>query len=231
MLALLLHWTAAILAIVFLNLSFKPSASLLGLAELGNLAAWKVWLCLGVVTTYACLRYHFDPDTRSQRGAAQREIESFVRDLAQRAAAIEARRHIDGRHVWFRVLHPASLAQFGESKFRIVRQDGVRVRVRTWAHSKDAAGATPPLPWRAPMTVHVQHVYISNENPRQQSQGQAVTGGCALHASALHRIAIWLAASGRGLYSKSCVDVAVPYGLGMLAWLSCLYKLAFFFPL
>ncbi|KAE8755175.1 hypothetical protein FSO04_35805 [Paraburkholderia madseniana] len=80
-LSLLLHST-------FSHLSFRPTGTLLGFAEVGNVSPFKVWCALGAVLVYAFTRYRFDPATTEAWSAVGDELYGFVaeeiRDVAQR---------------------------------------------------------------------------------------------------------------------------------------------------
>ncbi|MBU9219257.1 hypothetical protein KTD55_35025 [Burkholderia gladioli] len=61
--------SAAIVAITVFNLSFKPTGTLLGFAEVGNVTPLKVWLILSALLVYVFLRYWFHDDTNEDRQA------------------------------------------------------------------------------------------------------------------------------------------------------------------
>jgi hypothetical protein len=219
---------AAILAITFFNLSFKPTGNLLGFAEVGNVSPFKVWVALALTLLYIFLRYHFDEKTTKERGAARRELERFVREATERSVASEVRRHIAGQRLWFRLLRVESLAQFGEEKFRRLR-NGVPIPVEVVATVITGDGRVPPLPWGASVQVNVVHLY-RDDNTKTRRRGEPErAAGSALNATLGQRTMVSLVACLRALYSRSCVDVAVPYALGAAAAMACLFKLAFYF--
>ncbi|USS44472.1 hypothetical protein [Burkholderia glumae] len=59
--------SAAIVAITMFHLSFKPTGTLLGFAEVGNVTPLKVWTALSAVLVYVFLRYWFHDDTGADR--------------------------------------------------------------------------------------------------------------------------------------------------------------------
>jgi hypothetical protein len=61
--------SAVIVAITVFHLSFKPTGTLLGFAEVGNVTPLKVWLTLSAVLVYVFLRYWFHDDTDADRQA------------------------------------------------------------------------------------------------------------------------------------------------------------------
>ncbi|RQM45240.1 hypothetical protein EHZ19_25060 [Paraburkholderia bannensis] len=71
--------SAAILTIAFFHLSFKPTGNLLGLAEVGNVSPFKVWLDLATVLLYVGLRYHHADDTHAERQFAREAFLEFRR--------------------------------------------------------------------------------------------------------------------------------------------------------
>ena len=58
---------AAILAIAFFDLSFRPTGLLLGFAEVGRISPFKVWLALTVTMLYVVMRYHHSEETAKER--------------------------------------------------------------------------------------------------------------------------------------------------------------------
>jgi len=214
---------AAILAIAFFHLSFKPTGNLLGFAEVGNISPFKVWLALGVTLLYMFMRYRFYADTLRDLSAMQRAIEARIRQLVEHAVAEEVCRRIAGRPVWFGLVDASDLLQLEEPELR--RLNGERLMpVRTRGSVITPSGTIPPLPWGNRITVSVFHLKDDGE-----PEGTPRTVKCLVLASKMRRGVIWAAAAVLEIYSGHFVDVAVPFVLSGLAMAVCLFNLAFYF--
>ncbi|TAM51233.1 MAG: hypothetical protein EPN57_18460 [Paraburkholderia sp.] len=216
--------SAAILAIAFFNLSFKPTGTLLDFAEVGNVSPFKVWLALGVTLLYTFMRYRFYADTLKDLAAMRRAIEARVRQLVEHAVAAEVRQRIAGRTVRFRLVDAGDLPALEVPELR--RKNSERLMpVRTSGSSVTGNGTIPPLPWGNRITVSVFHLKENGE-----PEGTPTTVKCLVAASILHRGFISITAALLELYSGHFVDVVVPFWLSGLAMLVCLFKLGFYFP-
>lgn len=214
--------SATILAIAFFNLSFKPTGTLLGFAEVGNVSPLKVWLALAVVLAYAVMRYHHSEDTQKERTYV---AEEFVE--RRRVALIERVDAAVRRYFLHRV--PVHLfddfAEFvdGDLETRMTR-DGA-------AREVDAlyVGTAEPDPlqpwWKGHVGVSFHAIWANGTYGRDGGMQPAFT------LPRYDRMCVTAIAIQRTLtHSRAGVDIGLPYAIATLAALTSLYKLGFYFP-
>lgn len=209
--------SAAILAIAFFHLSFKPTGMLLGFAEVGNVSPFKIWVALTATLIYMFLRYRYATETVVEISAVS---ELFVTIRAQVVAeyigVVVAR--------YLKRLRPVTIfidfAEFMDgtledrmNQFGRARRVDVEVVLeepeRWWS-------GRASIEFYAEWTAGASYGRSGGRMPEYQlSWRQRVS----VIASSLFR------AAGA---SRAGVDVAVPFGLSAVAMLVCLFKLAFY---
>ena len=212
---------AAILAIGFFNLSFKPTGTLLGFAEVSNVSPFKVWLALAATLAYVMLRYHHAADTFGERAFA---TDSF-RGLRQEAVMERLAAHI--RRYFLRgapIKLFDDIDEFIDSDIaRHMERDGRAQRIDELHVGNVDIRRT--LPWwqgRASVSFHV--VWTSGPYGRDGVPQPAFT---LPRQERLHTTLLALLRA--ATRSRAGVDVALPYAMASLAMLVCLYKLGFYF--
>lgn len=208
--------SAAILAIALFNLSFKPTGTLLGFLEVGNISAIKVWLGLLAILVYAFLRYRFDDRTQAEWQALEEDY------VAWRTEAV--RRHLERsvRSYFMRDRPVPWITNFddfvGPEVAARMRDDGPARRV-------DEIGASMPdlSDWwkgRAGFTFHA--TWATSTYGRSGGNTYEFDLPFALKA-----VTTFACALRSVLYSKGAVDVYVPHIMASAAMLTCLFKLGF----
>ncbi|MFK4448498.1 hypothetical protein ABH944_008534 [Caballeronia udeis] len=210
--------SAAILAIAFFNLSFRPTGTLLGFAEVSNVSPLKVWVALLVVLLYVFLRYHFSEQTSTERA-------TMVTDF-QKTRLQAVRQHLE-RAVRAYFLKGRSVGWIDDFESRFVDRDiqermlrdGPALEVDDLVVGVDS-GEEPWYASIAGVSFHAR--WTSGGYGRSGGNRHAFTlprrlraqilAGCALRATS---------------FSRGAVDVAVPTGLAALALLTCIVKLGF----
>lgn len=210
--------SAAILAVFFLNLSFKPSASLLGIADVGNLAAWKVWLCLSVVLVYMFLRYRFDDATEVALKSMQAEYHDFVAMMLARLGQRVAERYLLRGHLpsWTQGLDALNDAEWQAYGTRYGRLRSVKVDIGVRTDSPDRFD-----------TVFICRE-IDGKWDRDGVWKRSISSSFSFKAPGPLRVLVRCKAAWRTVYSKGAVDVAVPFALAALAASVCLIRLGGF---
>lgn len=207
--------SAAILAVFFLNLSFKPSASLLGIADVGNLAAWKVWLCMSVILVYMFLRYRFDDTTEAALNSMRTEYQKFEAMVLARLGQRVAERYLLRGHLpsWTQGLDTLNDAEWQAYGTQYGRLRRVKVDLGVRTDSPD----------------RFDSVFICREIDAMWDQDGAwkrsISASFSFKAPTLVRVLVRCKAAWRAIYSKGAVDVAVPFALATLAAGVCLFQL------
>ncbi|MFM0363058.1 hypothetical protein [Paraburkholderia sediminicola] len=208
--------SAAILAIAFFNLSFKPTGTLLGFAQVGNVTGTKIWVALLVVLLYVFLRYHFCAQTTDERTTMAKDFHGWRQQAVRRCLERAVRTYfLRNRAVtWI------------EGFDRFVDHD-IEERMRRDGPAREVDDLVVSVNWNE------GHWYTGNAGFQfhaiwtSSSYGR---GGGNRHDFALpqHLRAQVLAncALRAVTYSRGAVDVAVPFGLAALAFLTCTFKLA-----
>jgi hypothetical protein len=210
--------SAAILAIAFFNLSFRPTGTLLGFAEVSNVSTFKVWLALSVVLLYVFLRYHFSEQTSAERATMAADF---------KATRQEAIRQQLERAVRAYFLKGSSVAWIDDFESRFVDSD-IQERMLRDGPAREVddlvVGVDPSEePWYASIAGVSFHArWTSSEYGRWGGNRYAFTLPRPLRAQIVARCALRAVS-----YSRGAVDVAVPSGLATLAFLACIFKLGF----
>ncbi|MEM5344286.1 hypothetical protein [Paraburkholderia azotifigens] len=212
---------AAILAIAFFNLSFRPTGTLLGFAEVGQVSPFNVWLALAIVLCYLFLRYRFANETLDEWFQIVDEFKRIRYQVVTQQVATAVRRYfLHGQRVpWFQ-----DFDAFidGEIVTRMQR-DGNARRIRSLTASPENEANQSWWQGRAGITFEVE--WTSGVYGRSGGHMPGFSFPARVRARVILLCIVRAAVS-----SRVGVDVAVPYTLSALAMLVCLFKLAFFFP-
>ncbi|ADG20896.1 hypothetical protein [Paraburkholderia atlantica] len=207
--------SAAIVAITVFNLTFRPTGTLLGFAEVGHLTPLKIWLALSAVLAYMFLRYWFYEGTDQERALLAQEFQG------RRYAMIK--RHLE-RALERHLVHSQALAcvtdfgKFPDAQLAVCFADrGPAMR----ADAVATVEADQHSPWRGKVG-YTFDLQWSTGNHYSSSGGQRFDFHLA------RCFAVWTVlrcALGTATYSKSAVDVLVPIALAGVAAIMCLYQL------
>ncbi|MFL9921940.1 hypothetical protein PQR75_42875 [Paraburkholderia fungorum] len=222
MLQLSLQPTAAIVAITVFHLSFKPTGTLLGFAEVGQVSPFTVWLALTLTLLYVVMRYHHSDETRKDRAYVAEQF----REL-RRVAIIH--RIESGVRRYFLQGVPVGLfddfAEFLDGDIeRHMTRDGRASEVDDLQVGTADPDAAQPW-WRGRVSVSFHAVWPGG------SYGRYGSGQPAFTLQRPDRIRVSAVAAVRAVTrSRAGVDIGLPYTMAALAALTSLYRLAFFFP-
>lgn len=206
--------SAAIVAITVFNLSFKPTGTLLGFAQVGNVTPLKVWLALTAVLVYVFLRYWFDEATDAERGRLAQEFENRRYELVRRRLQRTVERYLVHQRA------PRYLIDFddlAESKLAQLAERGRPAQAIATA-GVDRHGLSL---WHGEVRYALNLKWASG-NHYQSSYGRSYTFQLP------RRLVAWIVVScalSTATYSKSAVDTLVPMGLAALAAGMCVYQL------
>lgn len=230
--------SAAILAIAFFHLSFKPTGTLLGFAEVGNVSAFKVWLALSAVLAYAFLRYRFDAATGESLSAMRDEFDRFVKlAVTHRAERAVSRYLIQGTQHWLPywirdidrfVDQVAKDAAFLGTDTRPVSAE-IRATRRELSRDSDLFCDEADSPWRGEFTFTYAAQWEFDGGTSFGSCGGYSKSAYIYEMYGLGRPMLLATALLRAPHSKGAIDVVLPFVLSGLAMLVCLYKIAFYF--
>lgn len=212
---------AAILAIALFNLSFRPTGTLLGFAEIGNLNAFKVWLALAATLVYLYLRWRYAVDTEKELDEVKQLFGGLRVQAIKERIALQVRANL---------MHGRGVTILDGDDELLDDELADRVQMYGRPSYVDAVIGLRKIegePWwtgQAGINLFLQW-------PNGQQYGRR--GGNMLDFSLDRRsraaaltISVWRAAVG----SRLGVDIAVPFVLSGLALLVCMFKMAFFFP-
>ncbi|OIT13540.1 hypothetical protein BL241_03125 [Ralstonia solanacearum] len=208
--------SAAIVAITVFHLSFKPTGTLLGFAEVGNITPLKVWIALTAVLAYVFLRYWFHDETDQELIALAGHYKNLRNGAIQRCLMNDVRTYFLQRRrqprwtVGFEALEDdmfaPAYAEFGRPAFVDLKPS-----VQHSSHS----------PWSGDVgfTIGVQW---------HGGQERGLSGGtrysyrlpCLVAARIMAGSALRTAT-----YSKSAVDLLVPIGLSIVAGAMCVVQI------
>ncbi|MEX3961070.1 hypothetical protein AB4Y42_02450 [Paraburkholderia sp. EG286B] len=208
--------SAAILAITLFHLSFKPTGTLLGFAEVGNVTPLKVWLTLSAVLAYMFLRYWFHDDTDRDLSALNEHFQSLRYAAIRQWLSRDARAYLLMRRDRPRLVDGFAMRE-SERFAEACKQFGRPIFVDIESSiSQDA-----DQPWMG--TVK----FIGDVN--WQGGFQQSTGGHMPFKYRFSRRAVLYIAVATALrtatYSKSAVDLLVPLGLSFVAACMCISQL------
>ena len=206
--------SAAIVAITLVHLSFKPTGTLLGFAEVGKITPLKVWLALTVVLVYVFLRYWFRDDTDGERAQLVQEFDNrrfaLITGHLKRAAEQYLRRRRAPRYlVDFDDFAEEQLARFAD-RGRLARA------IANPSLDRDAHS-----PWRGTVRFSL-YLLWADGNHFQSPSGRSYTFQLP------KPLVAWIVLLGvlrTATYSKSAVDTLVPIGLAALAFGLCVFQL------
>lgn len=206
---------AAIVAITLFHLSFKPTGTLLGFAEVGNVTPLKVWLALTAVLIYVFLRYWFDEKTDKERALLAEEFDNrryaAISDHLRRA--IE--RYLEHDRQPSCIADFATLAEQQLSSYPDLRARHARVTVSVDLRRDGFS------PWRGYVRVGFDlHWASGGVQPRKFGSPYRFRIAPLRVASIVLRCAL-----GTATYSKSAVDTLVPIGLATVAFAMCIFQL------
>jgi hypothetical protein len=207
--------SAAIVAITVFHLSFRPTSTLLGFAEIGRVTPLKVWLVLSAVLVYMFLRYWFYEGTDQERALLAQEFQG------RRYAAIK--RHLERsleRHLVYKRA-PVCLTNFhdfADQQLAVCFADrGPAMRADVVA----SVEADQHSPWKGKVGYALELQWPSGNHYR-------TSGGQRFDFRLTPGFAVWTVlrcAVRTATYSKSAVDVLVPIALAGVAATMCLYQL------
>ncbi len=206
---------AAIVAITVFHLSFKPTGTLLGFAQVGNVTPLKVWLALTAVLIYVFLRYWFDEQTDKERALLAQEFDNRRYAEMTRHLARDAERYLRRR------LRPRYLINFDD--FADDRQAGFADRARpirsiaTATLDRDAHS-----PWGGSVRYSLFLQWADGNHYQTPSSWRFYKFHFPRHL--IPRIVL-RCALGTATYSKSAVDTLVPIGLATVAFAMCIFQL------
>ena len=210
--------SAAIVAITVFHLSFKPTGTLLGFAEVGNVTPLKVWLALSAVLVYVFQRYWFDEQTGKERELLAQEFENRRYAVITRCLKRTVERHFL-RHRPLRLLtDPYDLRDQVIPDRLSNLEPPVRAAIQLIVEQSAQSA------WHGKVRFSIALEWVS---------GHRVTplDGAFGHFYSFQiprRLAAWFVvrcALGTATYSKSAVDTVVPIGLSALAFGMCMFQL------
>ncbi|WP_448168613.1 hypothetical protein [Burkholderia ambifaria] len=206
--------SAAIVAITVFGLSFKPTGTLLGFAQVGNVTPLKVWLSLFAVLIYVFLRYWFHEETDVERARLAQEFDNRRHALISRHLKRTVERYLVHSRtprylVDFDDLAEAQLARFADRGplTRAIANTGI-----------DRDGSSP---WQGGVRYALDLKWASG-NHYQSSYGRSYTFQLPW------QVVAWIvlrSALSTATYSKSAVDTLVPMSLAALAAGMCVFQL------
>jgi hypothetical protein len=204
--------SAVIVAITVFHLSFKPTGTLLGFAEVGNVTPLKVWLTLSAVLVYVFLRYWFHDDTDADRQALAGHYKGLRYAAIQRYLTQDARAYLMMRRRrpwWIKGFDVREDDMFANTYAEFGRPLSVDLQpsVQHPDHSpwSGEVGFTIGVQWSGGQKRGLSG---SGRHPYRLPRGVAI---CIAAAIALRT----------AIYSKSSVDLIVPIVLGATAGAMC----------
>jgi hypothetical protein len=206
--------SAAIVAITLFHLSFKPTGTLLGFAEVGKITPLKVWLALTVVLVYVFLRYWFHDDTDSERARLVQEFDN------RRFALIMGHLKRAAEQYLMRRRTPRCLIDFDDFAEEKIARFADRGRL-TRAIANPGLDRDAHSPWRGNVRFSL-YLQWADGNHFQNTFGRSYTFQLP------KPLVAWIVLRGvlrTATYSKSSVDVLVPIGLAALAAGMCVFQL------
>ncbi|GAB6847580.1 hypothetical protein [Paraburkholderia kururiensis] len=208
--------SAAIVAITVFHLSFKPSGTLLGFAEVGNVTPLKVWLALSAVLAYVFLRYWFHDDT-------DRDLRALVDHYrGLRYAAIQRRLTADVRAYLLRHRRqPRWTEGFEAVEGDVFAQAYADFGGPAAVDLKPSVQHPDHSPWSGDVgfTIAVQW---------RGGQSRGLSGGQRYQYRLPRLVATAIAGESMlrtATYSKSAVDLLVPIALSIAAGAMCVGQL------
>jgi hypothetical protein len=214
--------SAAILAIAFFDLSFKPTGTLLGFAEVGNVGPLKVWLALTVVLAYVVTRYHHSEDTQKERTYVGEEF------VERRRVALLERVDAALRSYFLNGVPVRLFDDFAE--FVDVDIEQRMTRDGTAKEVESLSVGTVDLPasqawWQGRVDVNFYVIWAGSSYGRSGGTRPAFT------LPRYDRIWVTVVAVQRTLtHSRVGVDIGLPYAMAAVSALTSLYKLGSYFP-
>ena len=214
--------SAAILAIAIFNLSFKPTGTLLGFAEVGNVSPFKVWFALAGTLFYVILRYHHAEDTFDDRNFVADNFRGF------REQALIERLEAHIRRYFLRGTRIKPFDDFDEfidgDILKRMERDGCAQEVDEL--KVGIVDTRRTLPWWQGQASVTFHTVWASGGSYGRSGGRQPAFTLSLGERLRTTVLALLRCAAR---SRTGVDVALPYTLASLAMLVCLYKLGFYF--
>jgi hypothetical protein len=208
--------SAAIVAITVFHLSFKPTGTLLGFAEVGNVTPLKVWLTLSVALAYMFLRYWFHDETDEDLRALVDHYKGARYAAIQRCLTADVRAYLLQRRrqpLWTEGFAAQEDDMFAQAYADFGGPAAVDLR------------PTVQHPEHSPWSGEVGFT-IAVDWPGGQHRGMS---GGRQHPYRLPRYIAMRIAVGTALrtatYSKGSVDVLVPIGLAAIAAAMCVFQL------
>lgn len=208
--------SAAIIATTVFHLSFKPTGTLLGFAEVGNITPMKVWIALTVLLAYVFLRYWFHEETDQELIALDGHYKKLRYAAIQRCLVNDVRAYFLQRRRqprWtkgFNVLEDdrfaADYAEFGRPAFV-----DLEPYVDLPSHS----------PWSGDVGFMIGVRWDGG-------QKRGLSGGTRYSYQLSRSVAARIVAGSAlrtATYSKSAVDLLVPIGLSIVAGAMCLVQI------
>ncbi|MFT0171482.1 hypothetical protein ACLKMY_21140 [Paraburkholderia mimosarum] len=207
--------SAAIVAITVFHLTFRPTGTLLGFAEVGRVTPVKIWLALSAVLAYMFLRYWFYEGTDQERALLVQEFQGRRYAMVKRHLERALERHLIHRRA------PACLTDIGnfpDAQLAVCLADrGPPIR----ADAVATVEADQHSPWRGRVGYTFDLQWSSGNH-------YSSSGGQRFDFRLRRCVALWTVLRcvlGTATYSKSAVDVLVPIALAGVAAIMCLYQL------
>ncbi|MEW9585106.1 hypothetical protein [Paraburkholderia sp. DGU8] len=214
---------AAILAIALFHLSFSPTGTLLGFAQVGNVSPFKVWLALTLTLLYVVMRYHHSDETRKERAYVAEQFRELRRvAIIHRIESAVRRYFLQGVPV---SLFDDSVEFLDGDIEKHMARDGRASEVDDLQIGTADPTAGQPW-WQGRVGVQFHAIWPGGAYGRYGGNQPAYTLPRADR--------IWVSAVGAlraATASRAGVDIGLPYTTAALAALTSLYKVAYFFPL
>ncbi|QIE30287.1 hypothetical protein [Caballeronia sp. SBC2] len=199
-----------------LNLSFRPTVTLLGFVEVGNISGLKVWLSLLAVLIYAFLRYQFDDQTQTEWAALHVDYANWRRQAVRRHLERAVRRYFlrDRPVDWI-----VNFEDFIDTDISArMQEDGPAKDVDDLSVNVVDSGER----WKGRAGISFHANWATKSYGRYGGSTYQFDLPIALRASTTFTCALRSV-----LYSKGAVDVYVPHILASAAMLTSLFKLGF----
>lgn len=208
--------SAAIVAITVFHLSFQPTGSLLGFAQVGNVTPFKVWVALTAVLVYMFFRYWFHDETDEELRALVDHYKATRYAAIQRCLTADARAYFLERRP-----SPRWIGGDATVESRIIAPAYAEVGRPTTVDLTAMVEHPDSFPWSGEVGFTIE-VDGPGGDRRGIPLGQSHPYRFPRHVAIQIAAQTWLRTLA---YSKSTVDVIVPLGLAALAFIMCVLQL------
>ncbi|HDR8971471.1 hypothetical protein [Burkholderia vietnamiensis] len=209
--------SAAILAIAFFHLSFKPTGTLLGFAEVGNVSPFKIWVALTATLIYMFLRYRYATETVDEISAVSELFVVIRAQVVEEYIGAAVTGHL-------KRLRPITIFKDLEDFMDDTLEERMKQFGRASKVDVQVALEKPDSWWSGRASVDLYAEWIS-----RASYGRSGGRMPEYRLNWRQRVRVIASSLIRAAgASRAGVDVAVPFGLSAVAMLVCLFKLAFY---